>query len=147
MKNRTYRYFTGNALYPFGYGLSYTTFKYDDLKMPASIAKGKNIVATIRITNTGNFSGEEVAQLYISNQNKSIHAPIKALKGFQRIALKKGESKIVTFKLSADDLSLVGEDGKLYQPNGKIMISIGGGQPKVLNKTTSNVLSKVITVL
>ena len=91
--------------------------------------------------------GEEVVQLYVSTQNKNIHAPLKALKGFQRIALKAGESKTVTFNLTADDLSLVNEEGKLYLPKGKLMISVGGGQPGVKNKTTSNVVSKMIAIL
>jgi beta-glucosidase len=147
MKGRTYRYFNGEALYPFGYGLSYTSFKYDALKVPLSVVKGKNIAVTVTITNTGKMYGEEVVQLYVSNQNKTIHAPIKALKGFQRIALKAGESKTVRFNLTASDLSLVNEEGRLYQPKGGLIISVGGGQPAVKNTTTSNVLSKIINML
>ena len=104
---------------------------------------GKNIY---RIMRTGKMNGEEVAELYVSNQNKNIHAPIKSLKGFQRIALKAGETKTVTFSLTADNLSIVNEEGKLYLPTGKLVISVGGGQPGVKNKTTSNVLSKTIIV-
>lgn len=147
MKGRTYRYFNGQALYPFGYGLSYTNFTYANLKLPAAVTKEKNTVVSIQVTNTGKINGEEVVQLYVSTQNKNIHAPLKALKGFQRIALKAGESKTVTFNLSVNDLSLVNEDGKLYLPKGKLMISVGGGQPGVKNKTTSNVLSKIISTL
>jgi beta-glucosidase len=147
MAGRTYRYFNGKALYPFGYGLSYTTFKYDMLNTASSITKGKNLSVSIRITNTGKFNGEEVVQLYVSNQDKKIHAPIKALKGFQRLSLKAGESKIIKFVLSPDDLSVVTETGTLKQMKGKIMISVGGGQPGVENKTSSNVLTKMITVL
>lgn len=147
MAGRTYRYFTGEALYPFGYGLSYTTFKYDMLKAPASIAKGKKITLSVRVTNTGKINGEEVVQLYVSSQNKNIRSPLKALKGFQRITLKAGESKLVTFTLTPDDLSVVSETGVLQQPKGKLMISIGGGQPGVRNKITSTILTKLITVL
>jgi len=147
MKGRTYRYFNGEALYPFGYGLSYTNFTYTNLKLPAAVAKGKNTTVSVQVTNTGKMNGEEVVQLYVSNQNKNIHAPLKALKGFQRIALKAGESKTVTFSLTAADLSLVNEEGKLYLPKGKLMISVGGGQPGVKNKTTSNVVSKIISIL
>ncbi len=146
MKGRTYRYFHGEALYPFGYGLSYTTFTYTNLKMPVAVAKGRSIVVTARVTNTGKRDGEEVVQLYVSVQDNTIHAPITALKGFQRIALKSGESKMVTFKLSANDLSVVNEEGKLYQPKAKLMISVGGGQLNVNNKTTSNVLGKTISI-
>jgi len=146
MKGRTYRYFTGEALYPFGYGLSYTTFKYTNLRSPATIVKGKNTTVSVQVTNTGKMDGEEVVELYVADQNKNIHAPIKALKGFQRISLKAGESKVVTFNLTANDLSLVNEEGKLYQPKDKLMISVGGGQPGVKNKTTSNVVSATIVI-
>jgi beta-glucosidase len=147
MNGRTYRYFKGEALYPFGYGLSYTSFKYDMLNVPASVKSGKNISVSVRVTNTGKINGEEVVQLYIMNQNKSIHAPLKALKGFQRISLKAGETKVVKFTLTAEQLSLVDENGSSYQPKGKITLSVGGGQPGVSNKTTSNVLSKIVSIL
>lgn len=147
MKGRTYRYFGGEALYPFGYGLSYTSFAYMNLKTPVVVVKGKNTVVTVQVTNTGKMNGEEVVQLYVSTQNNNIHAPLKALKGFQRITLQAGESKTVTFNLTNADLSLVNEEGKLYLPKGKLMISVGGGQPGVKNKTTSNVISKIISTL
>jgi beta-glucosidase len=147
MDGRTYRYFKGEALYPFGYGLSYTTFKYDMLNLPAIISKGKKVIVNVRVTNTGKRNGEEVVQLYISNQDKTIKAPIKALKGFKRIALKAGESKLVTFTLTAEQLSLINEAGKMYQPKGKMMISVGGSQPGVKNHATSNVVSKIISVI
>lgn len=147
MKGRTYRYFEGEALYPFGYGLSYTRFAYTNLKVPPVVAKGKNTTVTVQVTNAGKTNGEEVVQLYVSAQNKNIHAPLKALKGFQRIIVQAGESKTVTFNLTNADLSLVNEEGKLYLPKGKLMISVGGGQPGVKNKTTSNVISKIISTL
>lgn len=147
MKGRTYRYFKGEALYPFGYGLSYTTFKYDQLKIPAGIAIGKNLAVTVKVTNTGKINGEEVVQLYVSNQNKSILSPIRALKGFRRIALKAGESKIITFKLTAADLSFVNEKGELKQSKGNLNISVGGGQPDVKNKTISNVLKGAVKII
>ena len=146
MTGRTYRYFKGEALYPFGYGLSYTTFNYDQFTLPATIAAGKSVTVSVRVTNTGKKGGEEVVQLYVAHQNQTGRAPIKALKGFQRIYLKAGESKVVKFQLSAADLSLVNENGELKQPNGKVSISVGGGQPGVPNKTTSNVITKVITM-
>jgi beta-glucosidase len=148
MSNRTYRYFKGEALYPFGYGLSYTTFKYDMMKMPATVAAGKSMTVSARVTNTGKLDGEEVTQMYIAHSGVKGKSPIKALKGFQRISLKAGESKVVSFTLSPEQLSLVNEEGKLYQPNGKLTISIGGGQPGVKNKTTSGtVLSKETKIL
>ncbi len=156
MRNRTYRYFNGEPLYPFGYGLSFSTFKYSQLGVrpqasgvsPREKLKAQSLllIATVKVTNTGKMDGEEVVQLYVSQADKSIHAPIKALKGFQRIFLKAGETQTVKFKLSADDLSLVNEEGKMYQPKGNVIISVGGGQPDVKNATTSNVVQKSISL-
>lgn len=147
MTGRTYRYFKGEALYPFGYGLSYTSFNYNNLKVTSQLKKGVNTTVSVTVTNTGKRDGEEVVQLYLAHQNIKALAPLKALKGFKRIALKAGESKTLSFTLTPEQLSLVGEDGKLYQPSGKIVVSLGGGQPGVKNKTTSNVINKTITVL
>ena len=140
MNNRTYRYFKGEALYPFGYGLSYTSFKYDMINVPATVASGKNVTVSARVTNTGKLDGEEVVQLYISHQGVQGKVPLRALKGFQRISLKAGESKKVSFTLTPEQLSLVSEDGKMLEPKGKVVISIGGGQPDIKNKATSNVI-------
>ena len=146
MDGRTYRYFKGEALYPFGYGLSYTTFKYDQLNKPATLGKGKKLTVTARVTNTGKRSGEEVVELYMSHTGIQNKAPLKALKGFKRINLKPGESRVVSFTLSSEQLSLRNNDGNLYQPAGKIMISVGGGQPGVTNKTTSNTITSQIII-
>jgi beta-glucosidase len=146
MDNRTYRYFQGTPLYGFGYGLSYTTFKYDDLKLPAKIAKGKNISVSVRIINTGKMAGEEVAQLYVINQNKSIKAPLKTLKGFERISLKAGESKTVTFTLSPEDLSHVTTEGIYQEYIGELKIAVGGHQPDEPNTSTSSILTKNLLI-
>jgi beta-glucosidase len=147
MNGRTYRYFKGEPLYPFGYGLSFTSFTYDRLNLPATAEKGKSLSVNVRVTNSGKMNGEEVVQLYVSNQNKNVHAPIRALKGFQRIFLKAGESKIIQFDLTAEQLSLVGEDGKLYQPEGNLEISIGGGQPGVKKGTSGNTAVSEIKII
>jgi len=147
MNNRTYRYFKGQAQYGFGYGLSYTTFKYDQLKTQATIAKGKKLLVSVMVTNTGKMDGEEVVELYVSNTDKTIHAPIKALKGFKRIFLKANESRIISFQLTPENLSIVNENGTLVEPKGKISISIGGSQPNEINKTSGNVIIKTITIL
>ncbi len=146
MTNRTYRYFTGEALYPFGYGLSYSTFNYSGLTAPASVIRGKNITITAIVKNTGKKDGEEVVQLYISYPGIKEKAPLKMLKGFKRILLKAGESKKISFTLTPEQLSLVNENGKIYQPKGNMTISVGGGQPGVKNKTTSNVVTKLVTI-
>ena len=95
----------------------------------------------------GKMDGEEVAQLYLQHQNLTGKSPLKALKGFQRISLKKGESKLIIFELMPEQLSLVNENGITYQPTGKILISVGGGQPGVKNKTTGNIVNSIIAVL
>jgi beta-glucosidase len=147
MTGRTYRYFKGEPLYPFGYGLSYTTFNYSGLASAGSIARNKNMRVTVSVKNTGNRDGEEVVQLYIAHSNSKGKAPIKALKGFQRIYLKAGQSKQVTFQLTPEQLSVVDEkNGNLYQPTGTVTISVGGGQPGVKTPTTSNVVSKNIVI-
>lgn len=146
MNGRTYRYFKGEALYPFGYGLSYTNFTYRNIKSATQVKRGSNVKVTVAVQNTGKADGEEVVQLYLSYPNVKDRAPLKALKGFRRIFLKKGETKVIDFTLTPEQLSLVGENGQSYQPRGKAVISIGGGQPGVKNKTTSNVVSKSITI-
>ncbi len=147
MQNRTYRYFKGDALYPFGYGLSYTSFNYSNLILPKTTTKQKNIIVNVTVKNTGLMQGEEVVQLYVAHQNSNMMAPIKALKGFTKVNLKAGESKLLSFTLTPEQLSIVNEDGNLTLPKGFINISIGGGQPSVKNKTTSNVVSKLVRVL
>ena len=130
MKNRTYRYFEGKPLYPFGYGLSYTTFSYSDLSLPSSpVAAGQPMTAEVKVTNTGKIAGDEVAQLYLSFPAVA-GAPIRALRGFERVHLNPGQSETVHFDLKPRDLSMVTEAGELVIPEGKYSVSIGGGQPK-----------------
>ena len=130
MANRTYRYFKGEVRYPFGYGLSYTTFAYDSLNNVPEVKTGESIQVTATVTNTGECEGDEVVQLYVSHpQNGNVRMPIRALKGFQRIHLKKDESKTVTFTLTPEELALVDEQGNLIQKAGSVEIYVGGGQP------------------
>ncbi len=147
MDGRTYRYFRGEALYPFGYGLSYSTFNYSGLLLPKTTAANKPVTVIVTVKNTGKRDGEEVVQLYITHQYIKGKTPVRALKGFKRIALKAGESKTLSFTLTPEELSLVHEDdGKMFQPKGKVIISIGGGQPGVKNKTTNNVLTSQLLI-
>jgi beta-glucosidase len=129
MANRTYRYFTGKPLYPFGYGLSYTKFSYTDLKVPAQpTAAGQPVDADVTVTNTGELAGDEVVQLYLKFPDVK-GAPRIALRGFQRIHLEPGASQKVEFRLISRDLSMVTETGDIIVAQGKYGISIGGGQP------------------
>ena len=131
MSNRTYRYFKGQVRYPFGYGLSYTTFQYKPCQTDtAKVTTGKTISFSAQVTNTGDRDGEEVVQLYISHAGNNVEPkPICALKGFKRIFLKKGETKEVTFSLTPEELALVNTEGLLMEKAGKADIYVGGGQP------------------
>ena len=129
MQNRTYRYFHGKPLYPFGYGLSYTTFSYSDLFLPkTAIGAGDSLIAAVTITNTGKREGDEVAQLYLAFPNVP-GAPLRALRSFKRIHLKPGESQKVSFEFKERDLSMVSEAGEPIIAKGTYTVSIGGGQP------------------
>ena len=128
MKGRTYRYFEGKPMYPFGYGLSYTTFSYSGLTVPAKLAAGDLLVAEATVTNTGSKTGDEVAQLYLTFP-KVPGAPIKALRGFERIHLEPGASQKVRFELKPRDLSMVTAAGEPVVAEGAYSISVGGGQP------------------
>ncbi|MFI3267705.1 MAG: glycoside hydrolase family 3 C-terminal domain-containing protein [Rikenellaceae bacterium] len=129
MENRTYRYFKGDVRFPFGYGLSYTTFEYDNMNMPSEITAGDKVKVTATVTNTGDRDGDEVVQLYVVHKNRLARTPICALKGFSRINLKKGESKEVEFTLTAQDLAIVDEAGNTIVSEGDVEVFIGGGQP------------------
>jgi beta-glucosidase len=128
MKGRTYRYFEGTPLYPFGYGLSYTTFSYGGLSVPASVAAGSPLVAEVTVTNTGKKAGDEVAQLYL-NFPKVAGAPLRALRGFKRVHLEPGASEKVRFELKPRDLSMVTDAGEPIVAEGAYTVSVGGGQP------------------
>jgi beta-glucosidase len=129
MANRTYRYFSGKPLYPFGYGLSYTKFSYSDLSVPTQpTAAGQPVAADVTVTNAGQVAGDEVVQLYLTFPAVK-GAPHIALRGFQRIHLEPGTSQKVHFDLKPRDLEMVTEDGNPIIAQGDYTISIGGGQP------------------
>jgi beta-glucosidase len=130
MKGRTYRYFEGTPLYPFGYGLSYTTFTYSGLSLPLrAVASGNPVVAEVTVTNSGSKAGDEVAQLYLTFPNVP-GAPLRALRAFQRVHLEAGASQKVRFELSPRDMSMVTEAGDPIVAEGEYGVSIGGGQPE-----------------
>jgi beta-glucosidase len=129
MKGRTYRYFEGAPLYPFGYGLSYTTFSYSGLTVPASaVAAGSPVEAQVTVTNTGRRAGDEVVQLYLTFPAVP-GAPLRALRAFRRVHLEAGDSRRVRFELSPRDLGMVTEEGVPIVAEGEYTISVGGGQP------------------
>jgi beta-glucosidase len=130
MKGRTYRYMSAEPLYPFGFGLSYTSFSYSGLVLSKSvIGKEETLTAEVTITNTGKFSSDEVAQLYITHEGAGPDAPLYALKGFRRVTIAAGSSAKVSFSLGPDQLALVNQQGKSIVPAGRIRISVGGSLP------------------
>jgi beta-glucosidase len=128
MKGRTYRYFGGEPLYPFGYGLSYTSFRYSGLRVRVARDRQSAKVA-VTVRNTGERAGDEVVQLYLTDLEASAPVPIRSLRGFRRVNLKPGERKTVEFVLGAADLACVLEDGRAVVEPGEFEVSVGGGQP------------------
>ena len=129
MQNRTYRYFHDQPLYGFGYGLSYSTFAYGNIKLSSnSVKAGENLTVAADVRNTSKVAGDEVAELYLEYP-QSPSAPIRALKGFARIHLKAGETRRVTFKLDPRDLSMVTETGEHIVEAGSYTTFVGGSQP------------------
>ena len=115
-----------DPLFPFGYGLSYTTFEYSPLTLSSnSMTQGGNITATVNVTNTGNCEGAEVVQLYIRDLVGSIARPVQELKGFERITLKPGESRTVSFKINADLLKFYDKDLNYVCEPGDFEVMVG----------------------
>lgn len=129
MKNRTYRYYTGEILYPFGYGLSYTSFRYDNVDVsPIKWNASHTVTISADITNTGAMDADEVVQLYATHDDLK-NTPLRALVGFQRIHIPKGKTQRVTFKLNERHLSTVDETGLRAIVPGHVTFWMGGGQP------------------
>lgn len=129
MKGRTYRYMSAVPLYPFGYGLSYTSFSYDKLQAPATIKKGQAIQVTVEVKNTGKINADEVVQLYVTPETGDKDAPLYSLKGFKRVHLKAGETRKVIFSLTARELSFANEQGDIVENAGQYKIAVGGALP------------------
>ena len=121
-----------SPLFPFGFGLSYTTFTYGDIKLSSNTMSATgNITATITVTNTGNFDGEEVVQLYTRDMAGSIARPVKELKGFQKVMIKKGENKLINFTLSQNDLKFYNSNLIFAAEPGDFKLFIGGNSRDV----------------
>ena len=117
---------SNEPLYPFGFGLSYTTFNYSPIRLDrTTMAKGGNLRASVTVTNSGNYDGEEVVQLYIQDLVGSITRPVKELKGFQKIALKKGESREISFTITEQDLKFYNSQLRFVAEPGDFKVYIG----------------------
>ena len=130
MAGHTYRYFDGEVLYPFGYGLSYTTFAYSDLTLSADkIKAGESLKVSVKVKNTGDLPGDEVVQLYVRDVEASVPVPIRQLQGFTRVHLEPGAQQTVTFTLTPQQMSLFTDDDQWAVEPGLFEVSVGGGQP------------------
>jgi beta-glucosidase len=129
MEGRTYRYFHQTPLYPFGFGLSYTSFAYSELTLPKELKMGEKVNVSVKVTNTGDRDGDEVVQLYLTDEKASTPRPIRSLEGFKRISLKKGESQVVSFVLEPRQLSMIDDKDKQVVEPGFFTITVGGEQP------------------
>jgi beta-glucosidase len=124
MQGRTYRYFKGEPLYPFGYGLSYTRFAYSNLRVK-SVKVGEPVKVVVDVTNAGEREGDEVVQLYLSDVAASAPVPIRTLVGFERISLRPREKRTVTFTITPRQMSLIDNNDKRVIEPGEFLISTG----------------------
>ena len=129
MQGRTYRYFQDRPLYPFGHGLSYTTFAYADLVLPSEIRSGEAVTVAVTVKNTGSRAGEEVVQLYLTDLEASVPTAVRSLVGFKRISLEPGESRRVEFSVAAQHFTIVNENGVRIAEPGVFELTAGGKQP------------------
>ena len=149
LTSQTYRYFSGQLLYPFGYGLSYTRFKYHNLVLPSEVKTGNDVNLSVEVENIGKLSGEEVVQLYLSDVYASVKVPIRSLMGFKRISLNPGEKQKVTFHITPRQFSLINQEFRRVVEPGEFLISVGGQQPGFkgkMNAYTTEVLSTKIKI-
>jgi len=140
-KGRTYMYFKGQPLYPFGFGLSYTTFEYSNLRVSAgSLNAAGEVSVSVDVRNTGSMAGDEVVQLYVKRTESAVERPLKQLRGFERIALRPGETRSVKLPLKGTDLTYwdAGKQSFVVEP-GKVGIMVGGSSADVRLETAISV--------
>lgn len=144
MSTQTYRYFDKEPLYPFGYGLSYSTFSYSELILDSILSVHQPASVHVKVSNTGAQDGDEIVQVYIKNLSHPERQPIYSLKAFKRVTLRAGESKDVELILRADTFQYIDEDGKKRTSPGQWQIFVSGGQPDLKYHSTTNTLSKIV---
>ncbi|HEX6730870.1 MAG TPA: glycoside hydrolase family 3 C-terminal domain-containing protein [Pyrinomonadaceae bacterium] len=130
MQGRTYRFFKGEPLYQFGFGLSYTEFKYAKLTLSSSsVTAGDAPRITVDVQNVGSMGGDEVVQLYVTDTAASFPVPIRALGGFKRVSLKPNEKQTLIFTLNPEQMAVIDDSGKRFIEPGEFLVSVGGRQP------------------
>ncbi|NLD38051.1 MAG: glucan 1,4-alpha-glucosidase [Desulfatiglans sp.] len=138
MAGRTYRYFEGEALYPFGYGLSYSIFEYTNIQItPPELTKDRDVTLSVELKNTSNRDGAEVVQVYITDNNASFPIPLKSLKAFKRVELKAGEKQNITFSLKPDDFALYDDNGQRIIESGDFTVMVGGSSASGIKATVT----------
>jgi beta-glucosidase len=136
MENRTYRYFRGDPIYAFGFGLSYTTFAYRSLQItPETVPSGQPVTVQVEVENTGQSAGDEVVELYVQDKEASLPVPQLQLQGFTRIHLESGEKQTVEFTLTPEQISFADEQGQWVLEPGEFRLWIGGQQPNLKSGT------------
>jgi beta-glucosidase len=142
MDGRTYRFFKGEPLYPFGYGLSYTRFKYSGFSVSSPrIAPTENVTVSATVENTGTREGDEVIQVYVTDLAASVRVPIRSLAGVERVHLKPGERRVVRFTLEPRQLAVITDDGRTVVEPGEFKVTIGGKQPGFTRPAEANTTS------
>lgn len=132
MAGHTYRFFEGDPLYPFGYGLSYTSFAYGNLNLSAkALAAGESLRVSVDVTNSGDRAAYEVVQLYLRDLEASVAVPLNQLCGFKRIHLDAGATATVTFELAPEMMQVVLDDGRRAYERGAFCVTVGGCSPGV----------------
>ena len=138
MDGRTYRFFKGEPLYPFGFGLSYTRFKYSDFNVSsARISPSENVTVSATVENAGTREGDEVVQLYVTDVQASVRVPVRSLAGVERVHLKPGERRVVKFTIEPRQFAVIMDDGRTVVEPGDFKVTIGGAQPGTRATTSS----------
>jgi len=130
MDGRTYRFFKGQPLYPFGHGLSYTRFKYSALSVSSpTVSPTETVTVSATVENAGDREGDEVVQLYVTDLEASVRVPIRSLAGVERVHLKPGERRTLSFTLDPRQLAVITNDGRTVVEPGEFKVTVGGKQP------------------
>ncbi len=143
MKGKTYRFFEGEPLWAFGYGMSYTTFDYSDFKVPEKMKTGEDLNVSVKVKNTGKMAGSEVVQLYLKCPDASVPVPLKSLEGIKKVNLNPGEEMTVEFMLDPQQMAVFYDDGNFMMEPGFVEVYVGGSQPGYVPETTEVLMKKV----
>jgi beta-glucosidase len=146
MAGRTYRYYKGNVLYPFGFGLSYTAFHYDSLRVTLPSDGSDSIRLTVQVKNTGRVEGDEVPQIYVAALDSKVPTPIRSLRAFRRIHLQPGQTTTVHFSIGPEAFTIIDDNMRRVPLSGRYSISAGGCQPLDAHRSTSDYQVTTVTI-